>query len=51
MSKIVIASTATPTAKGFTVEPRTPDPAPKSTIAEDTTVSIPAATIAAASNA
>ena len=45
------ASIATPTANGLTVEPKTPDPAPSNTIAEDTIVSRPDATIAAARSA
>ena len=45
------ALTAAPTANGLIVEPRTPDPAPNNTIADETIVSIPAITIAAASNA
>ena len=45
------ASIAAPFANGFIVEPKTPHPAPSRTTAEATIVSIPAATIVAASNA
>ena len=44
------ASTATPTANGFTVEPRTPQPAPSSTTAAPVRLSKPAATMVAASS-
>ena len=43
-------SMAAPTANGFTVEPSTPQPAPKSTTAAPTMLSKPAATIVAASS-
>ena len=42
------ASTATPTANGFTVEPSTPQPAPRSTTAAPVRLSKPAATMVAA---
>lgn len=44
------ASTATPTANGFTVEPKTPQPAPRSTTAAPVSESKPAATMVAASS-
>ena len=44
-------STAAPTAKGFTVEPRQPQPAPRSTVAAPTSGSKPAAIMVAASRA
>ena len=44
------ASTATPTANGFTVEPSTPQPAPRSTTAAPVRLSKPAATMVAASS-
>ena len=44
------ASTATPTANGFTVEPITPTPAPSSTTAAPVRLSKPAATMVAASS-
>ena len=44
------ASTATPTANGFTVEPKTPQPAPKRTTAAPVRLSKPAATMVAASS-
>ena len=44
-------ATAAPTAKGLTVEPNTPLPAPNKTTADETMVSIPDATIATASKA
>ena len=43
-------STAAPTANGLTVEPSTPQPAPRRTTAAPTTLSKPAATIVAASS-